>query len=441
MVGVTARGISVSNHFSEILVGVLPPKPPEPPDPPEPPEPPPVIPPAPLIERNIVVPGLERDNVYTFLPAPRYMVISPLDPIRLPESIAGFSVDYTWHLSVINAGEPRGYQDRILVEREKVSELAKMLDVETWTVETIDRGSWRIVSTQKRPTKVVSRNAFSVLGAIQLAGDFNGDGIDELALFKDGEWLIDINGNGEWDRGDVWAKLGAVGDLPVVGDWDGDGKDDIGVWGIAWRGDGAAIEREPGLPDPENRLRSKPKNIPPSVEEEIAVRWLQRSERGEARSDVVDHVFGFGTRGDTPIAGDFNGGGISTLGIFHEGLWVLDTNGDGQLDRQFDRFIQFGQAGDSPLVGDFNGDGIDEIAVVRGNQVMVDSNGNGQLDVTDKVFEIQGEGMEVVAGDFDGDGIDEVALYSNRRGDILSGQPEVALEDSPASIRGTKKQR
>jgi hypothetical protein len=72
---------------------------------------------------------------------------------------------------------------------------------------------------------------------------------------------------------------------------------------------------------------------------------------------------------------------------------------------------------------------------------MVDSNGNGQLDVTDKVFEIQGEGMGVVAGDFDGDGMDEAALYSNRSGDILSGQPEVALEDSPASIRGAKKQR
>jgi len=383
MVGVAARGASTLNHFSEILVGVLPPEPPDPPEPPEPPEPPvpPTIPPAPLLDKSIVIPGLQR-----------------------------------------------GYQDQKRVDQEKVAQLAKMLDVETWTVETMDRGRWRIVSTLKRPAKLASRNAFSVEGAMQLAGDFNGDGIDELALFKDGEWLIDINGNGEWDRSDLWAKLGAVGDLPVVGDWDADGKDDIGVWGVAWRGDGAAIEREPGLPDPENMRSTTPKNLPPQELEQSAVRLLQRSERGEARSDVIDHVFGFGTRGDQPVAGDFNGGGVSTLGIFHDGLWVLDTNGDGQIDRSKDRMIRFGQTGDKPLVGDFNGDGTDQIAVVRGNQVLVDSNGNGQLDVTDKVFEIQGDGLEVIAGDFDGDGVDEAAFYARQASDILSDEPEVAID-------------
>lgn len=429
MVGVAARGASTLNHFSEILVGVLPPEPPDPPEPPEPPEPPvpPTIPPAPLLDKSIVIPGLQRDDVFVF-PRPSYAVFAPFDPIRLPESIAGFSVEYTWHLSVINAGEPRGYQDQKRVDQEKVAQLAKMLDVETWTVETMDRGRWRIVSTLKRPAKLASRNAFSVEGAMQLAGDFNGDGIDELALFKDGEWLIDINGNGEWDRSDLWAKLGAVGDLPVVGDWDADGKDDIGVWGVAWRGDGAAIEREPGLPDPENMRSTTPKNLPPQELEQSAVRLLQRSERGEARSDVIDHVFGFGTRGDQPVAGDFNGGGVSTLGIFHDGLWVLDTNGDGQIDRSKDRMIRFGQTGDKPLVGDFNGDGTDQIAVVRGNKVLVDSNGNGQLDVTDKVFEIQGDGLEVIAGDFDGDGVDEAAFYARQASDILADEPEVAID-------------
>jgi hypothetical protein len=35
------------------------------------------------------------------------------------------------------------------------------------------------------------------------------------------------------------------------------------------------------------------------------------------------------------------------------------------------------------------------------------------MDAADKVFEIEGEGDEVIAGDFDGDGIDEVAFYLN----------------------------
>jgi hypothetical protein len=344
------------------------------------------------------------------------VVLAPVEELRLPQSIAGFHVDYTWHLSVINAGEPRGYQDRKIVDRDRISKAARMLNATTWTVDAMDSGRWQIVAAMKKPNRVASRRAFSVEGASQLAGDFNGDGTDELALFKDGEWLIDINGNGQWDRSDLWAQLGGVGDLPVVGDWDGDGKDDIGVWGIARAGDGAAIEREPGLPDPENRLDTKPKNLPPEQDQESLVRLMQRGSQGDPRSDVIDHVFRFGTRGDQPIAGDFNGDGISTLGIFQDGRWVLDINGDGQLDPTRDGYADFGKAGDIAIVGDFNGDGIDEIAIARGNRVIVDSNGNGKLDVTDRVFEIQGEGQNVVVGDFDGDGIDEAAYYAKRTG-------------------------
>ena len=356
------------------------------------------------------------------------MVLSPVEDLRLPQSVAGFNVDYTWHLSVINAGEPRGYQDRRTVDRDRVAKAARMLNATTWTVDAIDSGRWQIVSAMKKPNRVASRRAFSVEGAAQLAGDFNGDGQDELALFKDGEWLIDINGNGQWDRSDLWAQLGSVGDLPVVGDWDGDGKDDIGVWGVARTGDGAAIEREPGLPDPENRLETKPKNLPPSQDAESLLRLMQRGSQGDPRSDVIDHVFRFGTRGDQPIAGDFNGDGVSTLGIFLDGRWVLDVNGDGQLDEKQDGYAQFGKTGDIAVVGDFNGDGIDEIAVVRGDRVIVDSNGNGRLDATDRVFEIQGEGENVVVGDFDGDGIDEAAYYAKRTGSEAG--EDSAQEDS-----------
>jgi len=329
---------------------------------------------------------------------------------------------------VINAGEPRGYQDRKTVDREQIAKAARMLNATTWTVDAMDSGRWQIVASMKKPIRIASKRAFSVQGATQLAGDFNGDGQDELALFKDGEWLIDINGNGQWDRTDLWAQLGGVGDLPVVGDWDGDGKDDIGVWGIARDGDGAAIEREPGLPDPENRLDTRPKNLPPNQDEESLVRLMQRGSQGDPRSDVIDHVFRFGARGDQPIAGDFNGDGVSTLGIFKDGSWVLDVNGDGQLDPVRDGYAQFGKTGDIAIVGDFNGDGIDEIAVVRGDRVIVDSNSNGRLDATDRVFEIQGEGENVVVGDFDGDGIDEAAYYSAQSGSESAQEGDQATD-------------
>ena len=61
-------------------------------------------------------------------------------------------------------------------------------------------------------------------------GDFNGDGIDELGIYRDGMWYIDTNGNGEIDAGDQTFQLGGPGDTPVVGDWDGDGTAEPAVY-------------------------------------------------------------------------------------------------------------------------------------------------------------------------------------------------------------------
>ena len=72
---------------------------------------------------------------------------------------------------------------------------------------------------------------FGTPGAIPVYGDFVGNGTTQMGVFIDGEWFIDANGDGKWDDGDLYAKLGNAGDTPVVGDWDGDGKDDIGVFG------------------------------------------------------------------------------------------------------------------------------------------------------------------------------------------------------------------
>ncbi|MEQ1830640.1 MAG: SdrD B-like domain-containing protein, partial [Pirellula sp.] len=221
MINLAAGDSSIENNFSEVVVTKAPPE--NPPVPPPPVTPPPYNPPP--------------VNGFVSPPFERILVFPP--PITIPPEIivGGLTSEYTWHLSVINAGEPRGHRTDKEVSRDRVASTAKMLNASQWTIDTIDRGQWVIVSTAKKKIVKQSREAFDVLGAIHLAGDFNGDGRDELALFKDGEWLLDINGNGVWDRGDLWAKLGERGDLPVVGDWDNDGKDDIGIFGPEWAGD------------------------------------------------------------------------------------------------------------------------------------------------------------------------------------------------------------
>ena len=414
MINLQAGGRSVENNFSEVVVTKTPtPNPPAPPPPQNPP--PPNTPPV---------------NGFVSPPFQRMLVIPPFEFGQPDIPAVGYTVEYTWHLSVINAGEPRGHQNEKTVDRERVARSTKLLNASQWTIDALDRGRWVIVSTAKNKVAKFSREAFDILGAKQLAGDFNGDGRDELALFKDGEWLLDINGNGVWDRGDLWAKLGEKGDLPVVGDWDNDGKDDIGIFGPEWDGDEQALSGEPGLPDPENRLISIPKNLPPRERVAGRDRLMQRSVSGDPRSDVIDHVFRFGGDMDQPVAGDFNGDGISTLGIFNNGKWRIDVNGDGRFTGDEDSFFDFGQTGDIAVVGDFNGDGLDEVAVVRGRDLIVDSNGNGQWDATDKMFEIEGNSGQVVVGDFNGDGIDEAAFYSS-----LPGLPGLSEPEARTAVR------
>ncbi len=398
-VNVLAGGTSELNNFSEIVVTKNPPQaPPPPPKPPEVniqyPEPPLFAPIQPIVWQPLVW--------------------SPLPPMIG----VGHDAPPTWHLSVINGGFPRGRRAGEPLDESDVAEQADRLDVYAWTVRGMKESTWKIVSTYDkskptpRPMPLSSRVVFDLPDAQPLAGDFNGDGHDEVALFIDGEWFIDLNGNSRWDEKDIWLKLGTHGDQPVVGDWDGDGKDDAGVFGKKWVGDERALAAEPGLPDPENLRRIKPKNLPPRADEAPdEPRWLQRSQQGPARADLIDHVFLFGGGRDIAISGDFNGDGITTIGVFRDGNWTLDIDGDGRLSMQHDRQVEFGQAGDIPVVGDFDGDGIDELAIVRGDQVFVDSNRNGHIDATDQVFQLESEEGTVIVGDFDGDGRDEPALH------------------------------
>ncbi|TWT96011.1 Serine-aspartate repeat-containing protein D precursor [Botrimarina colliarenosi] len=412
-IDITAGDFSRENNFSEVTTyrGWLPPDTPTP----EPPYTPPTA----------LTPG-------TPLP------LRPLPPPPRPgEEIYGGSsqaVGYTWHLSVVNAGQPRAYASENTPMRFASQSTDDLWQGSERSESQLSQAKWRLLANDVEGTEL-SDLLFGLEDAIPVAGDWDGDGVTDVGVFIDGDWYLDLDGDGRWGVGDLWAQLGSRDDLPVTGDWDGDGKTDIGIYGPAWPRDPHAIEREPGMPDVANYPGSHAdlaKNMPPTQENATSgARLLARlREKIQGRrADLIDHVFHYGAPGDAPVVGDWNGDGVRTIGVFRDGSWNLDTNGDGRLD-EHDRAVTLGQAGDTPLVGDFNGDGVDDLGVYRHGRWLVDADGDGELEemelaATDQALADGTDGKPVV-GDWDGDGRDEPALYSPAEGAGAEG-PEVRV--------------
>jgi serine-aspartate repeat-containing protein C/D/E len=385
---------SQENNFSEVLTQ------------PEPPEVPPYeYPPPPEPEPFFAMPN--------FPYRPRLFVPPPL-PVKKPEWFGGSAkaLGYTWHLSVVNAGAPRSISEATAIYRLT----AATTTAAAWTEVPLDAGEWTLGRFEGGNVSILREQVFGHPEGKPVTGDFDGDGITDVGIFHDGRWYLDVNGNGTWDDGDLWAKLGTEVDLPVTGDWDDDGKTDIGIFGPAWARDPWAIQNEPGLPDAENNPTepiAKRKNMPPIPDEATSGgRLLQKSRQGKPRADLIDHVFLYGAPGDVPITGDWNGDGIRAIGVYRDGQWTLDLDGDGRFT-ETDGNYTFGQTGDLPVIGDFNGDGVDEIGVYRDGQWIIDTNGNRQIDAHDAVFALGGEepGEVPVVGDWDGDGTDDPGTY------------------------------
>ncbi len=327
-------------------------------------------------------------------------------------SETGAANAYTWHLSIVNGGQVPD-EGALNQESGSIWRQASFISDGDWQRFDMDSALWVFTDTRGVGDIVANDDSaqFGMVGGMPLAGDFDGDGRDEIAVFHSGYWMIDLNHNGRWDDTDLMATLGDKEDRPVVGDWDGDGKDDIGIYGPIWERDAEAIANDPGLPNPDNHPNTRPKNVPPVREDATnGARVMKLTSFGKQRVDVVDHVFGTGDGEDQPVAGDWNGNGIRSIGYFNAGNWHFDVNGDGKFNYD-DATTTFGQTGDIPLVGDFNGDGIEEIAVYRAGKWLIDTNGNRELDATDATFQLGGVGDYPVVGDWDGDGIDEPGLY------------------------------
>jgi hypothetical protein len=123
----------------------------------------------------------------------------------------------------------------------------------------------------------------------------------------------------------------------------------------------------------------------------------------------------YGEATDLPIVGDWTGSGTKRIGIFRNGTWILDTNGNGTIDAS-DRTVVFGQAGDIPVVGDWRGTGHIALGLFRQGTFILDLSGHlsgvptGLKDATYSFG--QGGDIPIVA-DWSGSGTTKVGVFRN----------------------------
>ena len=195
---------------------------------------------------------------------------------------------------------------------------------------------------------------------IPLTGDWNGDGVDTIAVYSNGVFHLRNSNTGGFS--DISFAFGGSGDLPISGDWNNDGTDTVGIYR-------------------------------PST----GVFYL-RNTNSFGNPDIT---FAFGSSGDLPVAGDWNGDGVDTIGLFRPSTTVFylrNTNSNGYPDIT----LVLGSSNDKPIAGDWDGDGDDSVGLfssTSGYFFLWYANTGGSPDLS---FIYGSPGDKPVAGDWDG---------------------------------------
>lgn len=158
---------------------------------------------------------------------------------------------------------------------------------------------------------------FGVTGGTAVVGDWDGDGKDDIGVYisSSNTWYLDLDGNGVFDANkDLTITYGATNATPLVGDWNGDGKDELGYWTTSGGTEYFHLD--------------------------------VNGDRANGGDWVISRSY---TAGDVPVAGDWDGDGRTDIAIFNSGSWDLFKIGlDGQVAAT-QHYTSFGLAGDVPF--------------------------------------------------------------------------------------------
>jgi hypothetical protein len=289
-----------------------------------------------------------------------------------------------------NAAEDCDDGDFNNTHRNSVEQIRQYDPYLDWAVVTVyNEGVYYEYQTTSSPDLLLSDRAAgaSILlkegGDVPFAGDFNGDGYDDVGVFRadNRRWYFNYNSqdpahiiNGVSDG--TSFRWGLPNDRPVAGRFNHSGSTSDA--------DGVAVFRA-----------SNGKWYFDYNRDGTTDRSINSSARG----------------GDIPFAGDFNNDGYDDIGWFRPSncQWYIDYNLDGTPEFTS---VAWGQPGDIPIAGNFNGEGGDDIAVFRPyNRKWYfhwDLFNTTVTNGTSGPWAARGD--IPVAGDFDGDGTCDTAV-------------------------------
>jgi FG-GAP-like repeat/FG-GAP repeat len=229
-------------------------------------------------------------------------------------------------------------------------------------------------------------------------GDFNGDGIQDLAVTTSSDSVAILLGNGAGGFGAPTNFPTYSPDGIAVGDFNGDGKQDLAV---TTSGGGVAIllgNGAGGFGAPTNFAADSPNGV---------------------------------------AVGDFNGDGKQDLAVtdfFNRKVSILLGDGNGHFSTPSSYSTP-----NTPgvvVVGDFNGDGNQDLAVVNGLISIFLGNGAGSFSAAIN-FSVGNpypgpNPLDVAVGDFNGDGKQDLVTANNNAGNVAILLRDCAL--TPATL-------